>query len=109
MQAVPVLLTDVSPGTTNAMIAGIAPHSRADGKSTSARVLSEARYASYMDFIEHYNTLETRLYRMSERWMRMFSVDLVPRIAGREHRFIDIVWSNEESGHRCGYLMKLLE
>lgn len=47
------------------MITGIASESRTDGKTTSARVLTEERYAQYMDFIENYNTLEIRLNRMS--------------------------------------------
>lgn len=65
VEAEPSLLTSVAPGTTHAMITGIASESRTDGKTTSARVLTEERYAQYMDFIENYNTLEIRLNRMS--------------------------------------------
>ena len=32
-------------------------------------------------------------------------VDRVPRLAGKDHRFVDILWSIE--GHQ-GYVMKLL-
>ena len=108
MEAAPSLLTNVAPGTTHAMITGIASESRKDGKTTSARVLKEEQYAPYMDFIEHFNTLEIRLNRMSRLLLCPLSVDLVPRIAGREHRFIDVVWTDQEK-KRCGYLMKLLE
>ena len=108
VEAAPSLLTNVAPGTTHAMITGIASESRKDGKTTSARVLKEEQYAPYMNFIEHFNTLEIRLNRMSGFSLGSFPVDLVPRIAGREHRFIDVVWTDRET-KRCGYLMKLLE
>lgn len=61
----PQRLTAVAPGTMHAMVAEITASPR-EQDSSSIYVLSESRYTAYTDFLQHFNTLELRMNRLSE-------------------------------------------
>lgn len=92
---------NVSPGTVYAMAAEISGTPR-ETDSSSRYVLSEPKYAKYVEFWERFNSLE-RIRRNNEIRLQ---VEKEQQLAGKDSRFVDVLWSTKEG--RIGYFMKSL-
>ena len=70
--------------------------------SSSRYVLSEPKYAKFVEFLDRFNALE----RIRGNGGQRSSVEREMQLAGKDGRFVDVLWSTKEG--RLGYCMKSL-
>ena len=70
--------------------------------SSSRYVLSEPKYAKFVEFLDRFNALE----RIRGNGGKRSSVEREMQLAGKDGRFVDVLWSTKEG--RLGYYMKSL-
>ena len=70
--------------------------------SSSRYVLSEPKYASFVEFLDRFNSMER--IRGNEEVDLLIEKEL--QLAGKDGRFVNVLWSTKEG--RIGFFMKSL-